>query len=66
VGPGTLYRTLKHLLGRGLLDEVSSTSKGKRTYRITTAGRQVASLEARRLAELVKWASDVRLLKGRP
>lgn len=66
VGPGTLYRTLKHLHSSGLVTETTSAADAKRTYRITAAGRQVASLEAHRLAELVKWAVDVRLLRGGP
>lgn len=66
IGPGTLYRTLKHLLDRALVQETTPRDDGKRTYRITKRGREVASQEARRLADLVEWAADVRLLEGRP
>ncbi len=64
VGPGTLYRTLKQLLERGLVEECGPSVNKKRTYRITDSGRRTASGEARRLAGLVKWASDVRLIEG--
>lgn len=65
IGPATLYRTLKHLLVRAFIEEraPSGTERAKRTYRITDAGRTAAAEEARRLAALVEWASDVRLLE---
>ena len=67
--PANLYRRLRDLLGRGLIEEAPRPDEGesdprRRYFEITPLGREVARLEARRLSEL---ASDAReLLEGRP
>ena len=72
LGPGTLYRSIKQLLERGLIIEVdgegseASPGKGnpKRPYRLTALGKSRTSEEAQRLRELVKWAEDALILEG--
>ncbi len=68
LGPGTLYGTIKRLLGWGLIleedrDEALDASGDRRTfYEITPLGMHIASLEAERLAKLVADAME----KGLP
>jgi DNA-binding PadR family transcriptional regulator len=69
--PGTLYRSIKRLLGDGLIEEASapageeSDDERRRYYEITAAGREVAQGEARRLADIVGLARSKKLLDGR-
>ena len=59
LGPGTLYRSAKQMLGRGWIEEVGerpdpeSGNDRRRYYRATSSGRRVASAELARLEELV-------------
>ncbi len=68
LGPGTLYGTIKRLLGWRLIleedrDEALDGSGERRTfYGITPLGMHIASLEAERLAKLVADAME----KGLP
>ncbi|GMV22594.1 MAG: PadR family transcriptional regulator [Vicinamibacterales bacterium] len=65
---GTLYRSLARLLEDGLIEELDGDDR-RRFYRLTTHGREVAALEAERLAGQVAAARARRLLparKGRP
>jgi DNA-binding PadR family transcriptional regulator len=71
LGPGTLYRSIKQLLVRGLIVEVDSgkvgkndTGKYRRSYALTPAGKARTSEEAQRLRELVRWAEDALVLEG--
>lgn len=74
---GSLYRVIKRLLGNGLIEEsddgppdggvVPGSGRGpkpRRFYRISDFGREVASAEARRLAEVVETARAQALLGG--
>ncbi len=71
LGPGTLYGTIKRMLGGGLIEEAEERPDPKlddqrrRYYRLTDAGRRLAVAEAERLAELVRAAHQKRLLTGR-
>lgn len=63
--PANLYRRVRDLLGRGLLEEAAPPpgADPRRTYvRLTGLGREVALAEARRLRELVEDAARHRLL----
>jgi DNA-binding PadR family transcriptional regulator len=56
--PSSLYATIKRLLDTGWIEEVPtdpspSPGRPKRTYRITEAGRLVATREAERLNALL-------------
>ena len=66
LGPGTLYRTLKEMQELGLIERLDDADgdggKDRRYYRITTFGRQVASAEAARMADLVGIAREGELL----
>lgn len=60
LGPGTLYGAVKRLRENGLLEEAPNPEAGvderRRYYRLTSFGRRVAELEARRLERLVSAA----------
>jgi DNA-binding PadR family transcriptional regulator len=67
LGPGTLYTSIKRLLAAGLLEETTERpdpdldDHRRRYYRLTLAGREVASAEVKRLRALVAasgWASE--------
>ena len=63
--PANLYRRIRDLLQRGLVEETESPEGAdpRRTYlRITARGRATAQAEARRLQELVQEAARHRLL----
>ena len=70
LGPGTLYRSLKQLLGLGLIEhsdvrpDPALDDERRRYYRLTERGRRAAQLEALRLARLVREAEARRLLGG--
>ena len=67
LGPGTLYRSIKQLVDRGLIAETGSersSAKQRRSYALTEVGRSRAKMEARRLQGLVEWAEAARLLHG--
>lgn len=61
LGPGTLYRSVKQMLGRGWIEEVGDRpdpgsppgDDRRRYYRLTGSGRRAASAELARLEELV-------------
>jgi len=72
-GPGThlypanLFRRIRDLLSRGLLEPCASPEGAdpRRSYvRLTRRGRAVARAEARRMRDLVAEATDRRLLPG--
>jgi DNA-binding PadR family transcriptional regulator len=58
--PGTLYSTIKRLVGAGLIEEceaprgADSDDARRRYYRVTRTGRAAASAEVDRLALLVR------------
>jgi len=66
--PANLYRRIRDLLGRGLLEETESPEGAdpRRTYlQVTSRGRTVAQVEACRLQDLVREAARHRLLPER-
>lgn len=69
LGPGTLYRSLKEMAARGLIDEVDAPVEDadprRRYYAITPLGRDVVVEEAARLERLVQVARERNLLGGR-
>ena len=70
VHAGTLYRTLARALELGFIEELDDRPAAdaddarRRYYRLTPFGRNVARLQARRLAQQVATARRVRLLEG--
>ena len=67
LGPGTLYRTINEMLDKELIEpgteEKAQTAGKKRLYyRITAFGKRVASAEAGRMANLVRTATEGRLI----
>ena len=68
--PGNLYRTLRFMLDEGLIQEsdrrpaAEADDERRRYYRITRFGVRVARAEASRLADLVRDARALDLLKG--
>jgi DNA-binding PadR family transcriptional regulator len=71
LGPGTLYRSLKQLLDRGLIEEAPHApdsrgdgSRERRSYALTPAGKVRTAEEAQRLRALVQWAQEALVLEG--
>lgn len=68
LGPGTLYRSIRHLLTDGLIEESDERpapeldDERRHYYRLTPFGLSVARAEAKRLDELVQTARAKRLL----
>jgi len=65
--PANLFRRIRDLLSRGLLEECEAPEGAdpRRTYvRLTPTGRAVARAEAERLRELVEEAVAHELLRG--
>jgi DNA-binding PadR family transcriptional regulator len=64
LGPGTLYTSIKRLLESGLIEETSERpdpeldDHRRRYYRLTPAGRAVATAEVQRLRALVASAGS--------
>ena len=68
LAPGTLYTTIKRLLGAGLIEETGERpdphldDQRRRYYRLTPNGRAVVAAEVRRLDAVVSsarpWAFD--------
>lgn len=61
LGPGTLYRSLKEMTRRGLVEEVEAPDDAdprRKYYRATGEGRRLVSAEAARLATLVRVARE--------
>lgn len=71
LGPGTLYGSIKRMLGDGLVEELDERpdpeldDERRRYYRLTDLGYRVAVAEAERLAHLVKSARIKKLLTTR-
>ena len=68
VRPGTLYRAISRLLEAGLIAEVAGGARRddderRRYYAMTSAGRQVATIESKRLARQLETARARKLLK---
>lgn len=70
LGPGTLYRSLKEMAREGLITEVSAPEGAedprRRFYRISEKGREMAEMEATRLARVVQIARDSDVLPDMP
>jgi DNA-binding PadR family transcriptional regulator len=68
-GPGTLYTSIKRLLAAGLIEESDERPDPKldderrRYYGLTTMGKKVAAAESERLATLLRYARDQKLVK---
>jgi DNA-binding PadR family transcriptional regulator len=72
LGPGTLYTAIKRLLDYGFIREVESRvdpeidDARRKYYRLTPSGREAATIEAERLAGLVRLAKGRKLLAHTP
>ena len=66
LGPGTLYRSLKEMARRGLVQEVEAPDADadprRKYYRTTEVGRELVAAEAARLASLVRLARERKVL----
>jgi DNA-binding PadR family transcriptional regulator len=69
LGPGTLYRSLKEMVERGLIREVrapaSDADPRRKFYGITASGRRLVAADAARLERLVDVARKRKLLPER-
>ena len=66
LGPGTLYRAVQSLLGKGLIEESSrrpaaDEDQRRRYYRLTALGRRVLAAETQRMALAVALARAKRV-----
>ncbi len=70
LGPGTLYGSLKRMVGQGMIEEVSERpapeldDERRRYYQLTAFGEQVAAAELERIATLA--AAARRRLPAQP
>jgi len=70
LGPGTLYSSIQSLLEEKLIEEVDLGEDVKlgqerrRYYRLTSAGRKLARVEAERLADLLRVARSKKIFRG--
>ncbi len=69
MGPGTLYGTIRRMLGAGLIDESPKRRRPgdderRRYYRMTPVGRRLLEAELTRLTRVVRVAHDKRILRG--
>lgn len=70
MGPGTLYGTIKRMIGTQLIEESEERpasdvdDERRRYYRITDFGHKVLTTETHRLARLVKVAKIKHILDG--
>ena len=64
IGPGTMYGSIKRMLGEGLIEEsekrpaADSDDERRRYYRTTELGEAVRQAEVERIAKLLKNASS--------
>jgi len=71
LGPGTLYSSIQSLLEAKFIQEVDTRPderlgpERRRYYRLTAAGRQLARLEADKLAGILRVARAKKILRGR-
>lgn len=71
MGPGTLYGTLRRLLEGGLIEESGERpdpeldDERRRYYRLSSSGADALTVEAERLARLVRAAQTRRVLQPR-
>jgi DNA-binding PadR family transcriptional regulator len=72
LSPGTLYGSIKKMLGDGLIQEIepklgsaSNEDERRRNYRLTRFGRQVAAAEADRFSSLLSQARASGLIPKR-
>jgi DNA-binding PadR family transcriptional regulator len=70
MGPGTLYGSIKRMLGSGLIEECDEPpdpaldDERRRYYRLSGLGQQLLHLEAERLERQVHIARRKRVLDG--
>ena len=68
LGPGTLYGSIKRMMGDGLIEELEERpdpeldDERRRYYRLTDFGFRVATAEAQRLEQMVRSARAKKLL----
>lgn len=68
LGPGTLYGSIKRMMGDGLIEELEERpdpeldDERRRYYRLTDFGLRVATAEAQRLEQMVRSARAKKLL----
>ncbi len=70
VGPTTLYRSIKHMLEDGLIEESDERpdpaldDERRRYYRLTSLGQRMAAAETRRLEQMLAVAHSKPLLNS--
>lgn len=59
IAAGTMYGAIENLLKLTWIEEIPSTDKRRRVYKITDTGEEVLKLEIERLRNLVKLSSEL-------
>ena len=65
LGPGTLYGSLKRLVDGGMIEELDERGEGderRRYYKLTRAGRALATAESKRMVAAVRDARRKKLI----
>lgn len=58
VAAGTMYGAIENLLKLKWIEEIPSSEKRRRVYKITDIGEEVLTLEIKRLRSLIKLSSE--------
>lgn len=58
VAAGTMYGAIENLLKLKWIEEIPSSDKRRRVYKITDIGEEVLTLEIKRLRSLIKLSSE--------
>lgn len=70
LGPGTLYSSIQALLEENFIeeidrpDDVDPNQERRRYYRLTSSGRKLARAEAENLADTLRVARELKILRG--
>lgn len=59
LGPGTLYGATSKLVKDGLIEQVVTEDERRKSYKLTSLGKQILKLEYKRLKSQVRDGKDI-------
>ncbi|MGL6107992.1 PadR family transcriptional regulator [Romboutsia sp.] len=59
LGPGTLYGATSKLVKDGVIEQVDSSEERRKSYKLTSLGREILKLEYKRLNLLVENGKEI-------
>lgn len=59
LGPGTLYGATSKLVKDGLIEQVESTEERRKSYKLTSLGKEILKIEYKRLNLLIENGKDI-------